>query len=252
MSGHRTPSGVFVFDDFRENLIIDRYDPIFNTMRGEKIEKLRSVNSEDALTWNVFRSLRQVSPAYWFPRLFARAFPADAVPCHQVVGLHLWPKIAAPPALRLLQKDEGDSEIDVLIETERALWPMEAKYRSDVSERTTNNAQRDQVLRNLDVGSWHAGLRDFYFTLLVLSASTSAIGAAIVGKYSASKNEVLTRLPHRPDGLPNLKAIGSLEWTDVADVLANCAESAPHEDERGSASRAVAWLASRSISATTT
>ena len=59
--------------------------------------------------------------------------------------------------MRLFQKDGGESEIDVLIEVEGTVWFIEAKFRSEVSERTTNNPERDQVIRNLDVGSWYAG-----------------------------------------------------------------------------------------------
>lgn len=47
--------GVRLADDFRDNLIIDRYDPVFASMRGQKLTHLRSENSEDAVTWNVFR-----------------------------------------------------------------------------------------------------------------------------------------------------------------------------------------------------
>ena len=72
--GKRTKSGVFVFDDFRDNLIIDRFDPVFATMRGEKINQLRSENSEDAITWNVFRSLRAIDPKLWLDGLFEIAF----------------------------------------------------------------------------------------------------------------------------------------------------------------------------------
>lgn len=55
--GQLSPSGVWVASDFRSNLIIDRYDPVFADMRASKLKHLRSVNSEDAVTWNVFRSL---------------------------------------------------------------------------------------------------------------------------------------------------------------------------------------------------
>jgi hypothetical protein len=60
-------SGVLVADDFRDNLIIDRFDPVFTGMRASKLKHLRSENSEDAVTWNVFRSLRQIEPLVWLP-----------------------------------------------------------------------------------------------------------------------------------------------------------------------------------------
>ena len=67
-------SGVWEAHDFRSNLIIDRYDPVFALMRARKLKHLRSVNSEDAVTWNVFRSLRQIAPVSWLPPLWRRRF----------------------------------------------------------------------------------------------------------------------------------------------------------------------------------
>lgn len=245
--GRTTQSGVFIFDDFRANLIIDRYDPSLLSMRGSKTDSMRSENSEDVLTWNVFRSLAQVDSARWFSRLFERAFGVSGPTAH-LIGLELWKRLEAPPALRLIQKDEGESEIDILIVSEAFAWIIEAKYRSDVSERTTNNAERDQVLRNLDVGSWYAGVRDFYFSLLVLDATTSAKGAALTERYSASHTEVVERLPHRPDKLGNLKGIGLLRWSDCAAVLEESTVSATHDNERIVAARAVEWLRGKGIS----
>ena len=73
-----TKSGLHVAGDFRDNLIIDRYDPVFVTMRASKLKHLRSENSEDAVTWNVFRSLRQIDPSAWLPELVRRGLPGAA------------------------------------------------------------------------------------------------------------------------------------------------------------------------------
>jgi hypothetical protein len=55
-------SSVAIASDLRDNLIIDRYDPVFADMRAPKIKHLRSANSEHAVTWNVFRTLRRIAP----------------------------------------------------------------------------------------------------------------------------------------------------------------------------------------------
>ena len=245
--GTRSAGGVFLFEDFRDNLIIDRYDVGFLAMRGAKTDSMRSENSEDALTWNVFRSLAQVDPTFWLPHLFRVGF--DRAPNVQArsVGVKLWQRVQPPPALRLFQKDEGESEIDVLIETEQMVWFIEAKFRSDVSERTTNNPDRDQVIRNLDVGTWYAGVRDFYFSLLLLDAPVTTKGTALVERYAASRDEVLRRLPHRPDQLANLRGIGLLRWSHLNAVLAQSATGAPRADERAYAQRAVEWLKGKRI-----
>jgi hypothetical protein len=152
--------------------------------------------------------------------------------------------------LRLFQKDEGDSEIDVLLETEYLVWFIEAKYRSDVSKSTTNNPDRDQVLRMVDVGSWYAGARDFYFSLLILDEKHTATGVSLINRYTTSQEEIWSRLPHRRDRLSNLRGVGLLKWADLAAILSDCFRSAPREDEKLCAGRALEWLQAKGITVT--
>ncbi len=240
----RSESGVRLYDDFRDNLIIDRYHPHLAAMRGAKREMLRSENSEDALTWNVFKSLGQIDPGFWVPLLMARAFPeAEPAPAPQIVTTHLWMEVAPPPARRRHQKDEGPSEVDIVIETEVAVWFIEATFKSDISTGTTAHATRDQITRNLDVGSWYAGVRDFYFALLIMDEKRSPKGATVLKAVWPK----LPSFPHRPDGLKNVKGVGLLRWRDVAGVLDACADGAPRDDERGYARRAAGWMRERGL-----
>jgi hypothetical protein len=244
--GQLSPSGVWVATDFRSNLIIDRYDPVFADMRASKLKHLRSVNSEDAVTWNVFRSLRQVGPACWLPALWERAYRTIPVPSDLQATVALW-RSFQPPLGLLAGGDEGDSEIDVVVETASWVWFIEAKFRRDISTGTTTRPERDQVLRNLDVGTHYAGVRQFFFSLLIVSEKTSPIGVQRVQAYAdlAKPRELLKA--HRPDGLANLTALGELRWTDLAEVLLIASTSAPREDERGYAVRACEWLSQRGI-----
>jgi hypothetical protein len=240
----RSKSGVRLYDDFRDNLIIDRYHQDLATMRGSKRERLRSENSEDAATWNVFRSLAQIDPSFWLPLLRDKAFPGSkSAPVPQIVTTHLWMEVDPPPSLRLHQKDEDPSEIDIVIETEVSVWFIEAKFKSDISTRTTNNPTRDQIIRNLDVGSWYAGVRDFYFGLLVMDDERSPKGVEVLKAVWPS----VPVLSHRSDGMKNIKGVGLLRWRDVAAVLDACADGAPRDDERGYARRAAGWMRERGL-----
>src|SRR5712692_6664424 len=213
--GQLSPSGVRIAKDFRSNLIIDRYDPVFADMRASKLKHLRSANSEDAVTWNVFRSLRQIAPDSWLPALWQRAFPSITCPTDLKVVVRLWESI--PPPLGLLAGgDEGASEIDVVIEAPTWAWFIEAKYRSDILTGTTTRPERDQVLRNLDVGSYHAGVRQFFFSLLISSANRSPVGAQRVQEYADLSVPRDKLKEHRPDGLQNLMAVGQLTWTALS------------------------------------
>jgi hypothetical protein len=237
-----TPSGVRIASDFRDNLIVDRYDPVFADMRASKLKHLKSANSEDAITWNVFRTLRQIAPPLWLPELWSLAFPSSAPPKDLRAAVTLWDSI--PPPLGLLDEgDEGESEIDIIIQTPTWVWFIEAKYGSDISTGTTTRPDRDQILRNLDVGSYFAAPRAFHFSLLIASPSRSPKGAEAIKAYSGDLAALRKRLAgHRPDGLPNLGGIGQLTWSDLESVLSRVAANATRPDEKGFADRAIAWL----------
>jgi hypothetical protein len=245
--GQLSPSGVWIAKDFRSNLIIDRYDPVFADMRASKLKHLRSANSEDAVTWNVFRSLRQIAPEAWVPSLWRHAFPTADVPADLRATVRLWESV--PPPLGLLADgDEGASEIDVVIETASWVWFIEAKYRSDISTGTTTRPQRDQILRNLDVGTYYAGVRRFSFSLLISSEQRSPIGAEKLREYSDFATARGKLATHRADGLANLHSIGQITWLKLAEVLADAEKAAPRDDERAYATRAADWLRQRVLS----
>ncbi len=241
--GHLSPSGVFIAEDFRTNLIIDRYDPVFADMRASKLRHLRSANSEDAVTWNVFRSLRQIAPEAWLPILWRSSFPSLACPVDLKVVVKLWESV--PPPLELLAGgDEGASEIDVVVEAPSWVWFIEAKYRSDISTGTTTRPDRDQVLRNIDVGSYYAGVRQFVFSLLISSEARSPEGLKRLHEYRDLSIPRTKLQAHRPDGLLNVKAIGQLTWKDLEHVLTEASKTAQH-NEQVYATRAVTWLQER-------
>ena len=174
--------GVRVANDFRDNLIVDRYDPVFVNMRAKKLCDLRSENSEDAVTWNTFRSLRHIDSTAWMPELSRRGLPQVASLPSAQVSVSLW--VSVPPPARLLADgDEHASEIDVVLEAPSWVWFIEAKFRSDITARTQTRPLRNQVLRNIDVGSHYAGVRDFYFSLLVASIEKSPKGAETIALY---------------------------------------------------------------------
>ena len=243
----RSPTGVEIAEDFRDNLIIDRYDPVFASMRAIRRKHLHSANSEDAVTWNVFRSLRQISSSVWLPDLFLAAFPElDPPPAsHAVVSL--WQTVAPPPSL-LDDADEGESEVDVVIEAPSWVWFINAKLGGEISSGATTRRDRNQVLRDIDVGSFYAGVRSFFFSLLVADEKRARAGLAVVEEYRDLERPRELLEAHRPDGLPNLRGVSHLRWTDLADILAGVARAhATRDDERPYAQRAHDWLRGRRL-----
>lgn len=243
---HPSPGGVRIAADFRDNLIIDRYDPVFAAMRAGKLKHLCSENSEDAVTWNVFRSLRQIDPRAWLPELTRVGMPGRGVPPGNPVTVSLWQTVPPPPSL-LESGAEGESEIDVVVESPTWVWFIEAKYRSDISTKTTVRETRDQVLRNIDLGSYYAGVREFCFSLLIRDERSSPLGLSAVQKYADLKTPRELLADHRPDGLMNLKAVTLLTWQDLGGVLNNARAGARRADECGYAERALKWMRDKQL-----
>lgn len=241
-----TKSGVRLASSFRDNLIIDRFDPLFGVMRASKRSLMRSENSEDAVTWNVFRTLRQIDPQRWVEPLFRRAFPDSACEEPSGIAVYVWRDVAPPPSLTV-DLDEGSSEIDVVIESPTWVWFIEAKYQSDISQRTTNRETRNQVVRNIDVGSYYAGVRRFYFSLLIASRKRSKLGVEAVDRYKALDACRDELRDHRPDGLTNLRGVSLITWADLCSVLSAAQSTASREDERGYATRALSWMEAKGL-----
>lgn len=245
VSGIKTPSGVFVADNFRDSLIIDRYDPIFVGMRASKQRHMRSANSEDVVSWNVFRSLRQIDPSLWVGPLMKTAVGQSPAIDLAATTIELWKPVAPPPAL-LQEGDEGISEIDIVVEHPRWVFFIEAKLTSDISTGTTTRPERDQLLRNIDVGSYYAGVRDFYFALLVRDQVRSPKGVTAIREY-ADHGLLKERLPHRHDGLANVRGTGLLTWANLASILASLSSDGASTFELSCARRCLDWLEEHQI-----
>ena len=85
---------------------------------------------------------------------------------------------------------------------------MEAKYRSDVSERTTHDETRDQIIRLIDIGSWYArqeNLRDldtghYNSYVVVLQYGDAQINAEeVVDRYKGKPDAIEKALSYRSD-----------------------------------------------------
>ncbi|MCA0993395.1 hypothetical protein [Pseudalkalibacillus hwajinpoensis] len=252
-NGTISKSGVFEYDDFRDNLLIDKYNSILPAMRNMKTKHLRSENSEDAITWNVFKSLQQINPQHWYPELIAKGINQTkyaikkVVPTNQLphnLSINLWKTIKPPSTLLDNQLPEGPTEVDVIIESENVVWFIEAKFKSDISIKTTHNHSRNQVLRNIDVGSHYAKGKDFYFSLLILEDAMSSKGVSAVDTYSSelTSNTQQFQRRFRSNHLSNVQGITVFYWNDFVEIFKNCMQEVEDDFEQLIAARAFHWM----------
>ena len=198
--------------DTTHTSFVDKLAETYSKGRVSGLPRILSENSEDACTWYYFSPLLndgarrdQVLEA-----LLRQSFPGavspqvlDAIPQAE---LAFWPSLPPPPCR---PQKEGDSEPDVLIRLGgQGLMLVEAKYQSSVSERTTHDRTRDQVIRLIDVGSWRAmreDLRDrdsghHNSYVVVLQYGDSPTNAEeIVDRYRGKPEAIERALTYRSD-----------------------------------------------------
>ena len=235
-------TGVLLHEDYREALIIDKYDLELSRMRGNKIDLLRSENSEDAMTWNVFKSLKQINPDFWLKHLFHKTFDRSFNYYSENIDILLWKKLK--PAANI--EKEGPTEVNVIIESDEFIWAIEVKYKSDISMSTTYDASRDQIIRNIDVALHYGQNKDVYVSLLVLDEKHSKKGIAVMNQYQRAIESKM-ELPYIPaDHLSRLKGIGFFQWTRILETL-NMLPANVSEFERYISNQARDWLMKRII-----
>ena len=225
-------------EHFRDSLLIDKFDPDLEFWRKRRLEKSQSENSEDAIVWNVFRTLNQIDRKLWVEQLFFKAFQKELSHSIEPIDIHLWKKIRPPKSLSI---QEGKTDIDIVIESDAFVGFIEAKYKTDITLGTEHHPKRDELLRYIDVGTNYARKRDFYFSLLILDKYNSPIGFRMVNEYKESFEKVQELLPHRKE-LPSLNSISVFQWKDVQSLFKTVYLYSKNKYERYITDQASYWL----------
>jgi hypothetical protein len=218
---------------------------------------LNSPDSEDLLTWNVFRPLSDVRPSSrWLLLLFRKSlgdnfgvFSPGILEEKDLDGAELkfWhgrkTREYYPPRehnewlknklersevpkyrerAKIGRRLEGPTEVDLVIETPKTLTFIEAKYQSDIGCQTTYDPYRDQIIRNLDVGTHQAetGNKKFFFILLTPEChERSRLYWYRMRECMKDPDRIKERLPYRPIDFEELsKSIGWVLWRDVIEI----------------------------------
>ena len=142
------------------------------------------------MTWNVFKTLEKSNSEKWFPQIFPQ-ITLDKDEQFIDPMLKFWGKYF-PPLLRPFP--EGETHADLTIETSNKLIFIEAKYKADISKKTQHDPNRDQIIKNIDVGSWAAKKRakEFYFILLTLETNTYSIDK--LNYYKSNPSNIIEKI----------------------------------------------------------
>jgi len=202
---------------------------------GDKYEKVAglpkifSENSEDAQTWIHFSPLLSMFPSKrgeWLKAFLEKSLKRkpkhDLIKTLSTAKLMFWRGKRAKPLYKPpphLGYPEGNTEVDLTILAEKAIIFVEAKYHSEIEVRTTHFSNRDQIIRNIDVGTyyaWNKGL-DFYF-ILVISSNCSK-SRNLLKHYLDNPQEIIDYLPHRTDMPKRIEqvtdSLGLITWDQL-------------------------------------
>lgn len=220
--------------DLRHPDFLRKLEELFKRGKVKGLPIICSENSEDALTWHHFSPLLKPSKETesWLRAFLLKALEGrvsqQALDCASEAQLRFWlgrktpDHLFYPPPSRT--RREGPTEVDVTIELERqALVFVEAKYQSDITSSTTYDRSRDQIIRNIDVGSWQArqrGFREFYFILITPDRNGEKAYTQMMDRYRLNPEALREMLPYRNDLADNdfetLAAnIGWIIWEEL-------------------------------------
>lgn len=225
-----------------------------STKVGDIRRMLGSPRSEDWLTWNLLNLLLVCRPGTWWEHLVtcARRANRDVVmstgPDLPQLGfwrLALSPKVyerasrermraSADPLIVARSKDpkpvEGNSEIDVVIESKSFVVYIEAKLEADISMRTTYDPARNQIVRNIDCVLEAATARTPHFWMFVRDAGSGRAYVELMRRYRDKPETLYRELPHRDPAVLREMARGLvlLTWRDIS---AGICEPAPRDCE---------------------
>ncbi len=194
-----------------------------------------------ALAWNTFRTLALVDPSRWLRQLHARLFGFDErYRTPEVLDVRLW-RDAPGPA----DGGAGPDVVDVVLESDRAVWGLLTVVERDVIVSARDAAGPDPVLRTLRAVARLAGPRPAFVGLIASSERTAPTGARLVRRYDAE------RIRGRLRGLAgggDVLGVGMGTWGMIASVLED-AQGSPAVDlpERFALRRCLRWMAATGL-----
>jgi hypothetical protein len=191
---------------------------------------------QQALTWNVFRTLELVAPAYWLRRFHTRLVGQPSLLAPQIVQVQLWRGLPLPPILQI-DGARPDVSVDVVIETEHDVWTLIVPRQGEISD------IQERAAHVIDAGAWLAGARAHHCGLIECDGDNALAASLLKGCYARSRDSAALRSASRGPAAPTAISWGVTRWPDLAAILQECSEARNLPPiERALARNATDWL----------
>src|SRR5918995_3296734 len=191
---------------------------------------------QQALTWNVFRTLEMVAPAYWVRRFHTRLTGQPSLVAPQIVQVQLWRALPLPPILQI-DGARPDVTVDVVIETEHDVWTLIVPRQGEVSD------IQERAVHVIDAGAWLAGARALHCGVIECHGDDAIAGSLLKSRYARSRDSAALRSASRGPAAPIAITWGVMPWSDLAAILHESSEAGNLPPiERALARNATDWL----------
>jgi hypothetical protein len=168
-------------------------------------------SSEDVLVATVFGVLKNLPPGF-FANPWLSEVSANTIGRCADWRFSFWERQSKPIGI-----NEGSTEVDVVLSSTGDLIFIEAKLGATPSTGTTHSADRNQLIRNLDIGYRRAAENGQNFTLIFLTPDLRQ--PAVVEKFRTTQREFPTNPQVPPERIASRLYWSS--WAQIGDTLAS-------------------------------
>jgi hypothetical protein len=204
--------------DVREEFIIAPHHPDRLKRPVPRLGAITDDRFQQTLTWNVFRTLELLAPAFWLRRFHLRMTGDPAAVPAQVLRISLWQSLPLPPIQRI-DGARPDVLVDVIMETEHAVWTLITASRAQQSGNL-----HERMTEVIDAGGWLAGTREHYCGVIEEDTDTR-FGDLLRKRYGRSRASIQLQSASRGPAGPSLKGVGGARWQDLAAILRDCEQA---------------------------
>lgn len=198
-----------------------------------------------ALTWNVFRTLEQINPAFWLRPLVARigAMTDGYVSAPHVCQIACWDWLDPAPVARLRRHRRAAVRADVVIDTDDTVMTFLVPRVDEVTSIVLSDTAEGGLLDLAEATSYKGGVRASYVGIVLPPGADNDMWMTRVNRRARAVQRVLESSGY---GIRNAGGIGALGWHDMRAILDDAGRAHSLADSERSLATAVSrWMTQR-------